>query len=74
MVGGIRREFAVTVYMYQCSALNEDETENDDDISEQEVPQDTGVTEKSLWVDKYSPRSYVELLSDDVSNQEHIAG
>ncbi len=39
-----------------------------DDITEQDVPQDTsGVIEKSLWVDKYSPRSYMELLSDDVS-------
>ena len=38
------------------------------DITEQDVPQDTsGVIEKSLWVDKYSPRSYMELLSDDVS-------
>lgn len=26
-----------------------------------------GVNEKGLWVDKYSPKAYVELLSDDVS-------
>ena len=53
-------------YMFMCSALTEEVMENDD-LTEQEVPHDTGASEKSLWVDKYSPRSYMELLSDDVS-------
>jgi hypothetical protein len=44
-----------------------DELSEDDDTTEQQVPQHSDVSEKSLWVDKYSPKSYVELLSDDVS-------
>lgn len=33
-----------------------------------DTEEDSGrVREKVLWVDKYSPRSYIELLSDDVS-------
>ena len=45
-----------------------DELMESDDMAEQPVPQLAGEIEKSLWVDKYSPKSYVELLSDDVSS------
>ncbi|CAB4009807.1 chromosome transmission fidelity 18 homolog, partial [Paramuricea clavata] len=54
------------------SALTEEVMENDD-MTEQEVPQDTGASEKSLWVDKYSPRSYMELLSDDGINRNLLS-
>ena len=52
------------------SAVNEesmgDEDSDDEDMTEEEARPDATVKEKSLWVDRYSPKSYMELLSDDV--------
>lgn len=54
--------------IHEYSALTEELMEdNCDDMTEHQALQEASVREKSLWVDKYSPRSYVELLSDDVS-------
>ncbi|XP_028395275.1 chromosome transmission fidelity protein 18 homolog isoform X2 [Dendronephthya gigantea] len=56
------------------SALADDLVEdNIDDMTETEAAQEASVKEKSLWVDKYSPRSYMELLSDDGINRNLLS-
>ena len=50
-----------------------DELMENDDMVEQSLPQHADEIEKSLWVDKYSPKSYVELLSDDGINRNLLS-
>lgn len=38
------------------------------DDEEKDDPEDTEGRNSRLWVDRFSPRHYTELLSDDVSN------
>lgn len=43
------------------------ESEHAED-KENEDPEDTEGRASRLWVDRFSPRHYTELLSDDVSD------
>ena len=58
----IPHSFTKSSYIHLHSAL-QDNGMNDESDEESVF----GVNEKGLWVDKYSPKAYVELLSDDVS-------
>lgn len=48
---------------FSCSETNDEATEQPGDTGEEEP------TPHCLWVDKFAPRRYIELLSDDVSCQ-----
>lgn len=55
--------------MSHSSSVNDAlvESENTED-EENEDPEDTEGRASRLWVDRFSPRHYTELLSDDVSD------
>ena len=61
------------MYIDHCSDPYEQENGTSQDLFDSEVTEvrpGVGVAppaEHMLWVDKYSPRHYTELLSDDVS-------
>lgn len=59
----------VFVFMSHSSSVNDTlvESENPED-EENEDPEDTEGRASRLWVDRFSPRHYTELLSDDVSD------
>lgn len=55
------------LFVIHCSSVNdvfvEPESREDD---EKDDPADTEGQTSRLWVDRFSPRHYTELLSDDV--------
>uniref|UniRef100_A0A669F3R7 Chromosome transmission fidelity protein 18 homolog n=1 Tax=Oreochromis niloticus TaxID=8128 RepID=A0A669F3R7_ORENI len=60
----------VFVFMSHSSSVNDAlvESENTED-EENEDPEDTEGRASRLWVDRFSPRHYTELLSDDFTNR-----
>uniref|UniRef100_A0A3Q4GMI0 Chromosome transmission fidelity protein 18 homolog n=1 Tax=Neolamprologus brichardi TaxID=32507 RepID=A0A3Q4GMI0_NEOBR len=60
----------VFVFMSHSSSVNDAlvESENRED-DENEDPEDTEGRASRLWVDRFSPRHYTELLSDDFTNR-----
>ncbi|XP_062243769.1 chromosome transmission fidelity protein 18 homolog [Platichthys flesus] len=49
--------------------LVESESRGDEDHEDPEDPNDTEGRRSRLWVDRFSPRHYTELLSDDFTNR-----
>ncbi|XP_053274520.1 chromosome transmission fidelity protein 18 homolog isoform X3 [Pleuronectes platessa] len=49
--------------------LVESESRGDEDHEDPEDPDDTEGRRSRLWVDRFSPRHYTELLSDDFTNR-----
>ena len=57
--------------MFNYSSVNdglvESESRGGEENEDPEDPDDTEGRRSRLWVDRFSPRHYTELLSDDVS-------
>ena len=51
-----------------CRELAKEYEDDDDDDEVEKTEDGDGKTRKGLWVDRYAPRHYTDLLSDDVSN------
>ncbi|TKR93035.1 hypothetical protein L596_007568 [Steinernema carpocapsae] len=49
--------------------LQEQRKQNDSEILDPEIADEGRVVDGSLWVDKYSPKTYAELISDDGINR-----
>uniref|UniRef100_A0A3B5KW83 Uncharacterized protein n=1 Tax=Xiphophorus couchianus TaxID=32473 RepID=A0A3B5KW83_9TELE len=65
-----RREMDVVTAVSTCSSLNNVFTDSGNaEDQENEDPQDAEGQTSQLWVERFSPRHYTELLSDDFTNR-----